>query len=172
MRKIAKALKKSKSVAIFVHISPDPDCMGSMQALALMLGQKGIVADVYVDTDKSHTDFPVFNFNETFNQDIDITKYDTLITVDVASSRLLGKYGDIFTSFENTVSIDHHGSRDLISKTLYCESTSASCSEVIFKLAKYLKVTITPKIANYLFAGIVGDTACFQHDNVNQKLTI
>ena len=166
MKHITKALKKSKVVAIFGHISPDPDCMGSMQGLANMLRQKGMQVDVYVDTDKDCSEYSVFDFDANFNIDLDVNKYDTLITVDVATKRLLGKYGDAFESFENTISIDHHDSRALVAKTVYCEEDSASCSEIIFKLAKYLKVKITPKIASYLFAGIVGDTACFEHDNV------
>ena len=106
---------------------------------------------------------------ENFTADIDTTQYDTLISVDIATKRLLGKYGDIFENFENTVSIDHHGSRSLKAKALYCETHSSSCSELIFKFAKVLKAKITPEIANYLFAGIVGDTACFEHDNVTPQ---
>ena len=169
MKKIAKIIKKSKSVAIFGHISPDPDCMGAMQGLAKILEQKGIKAEVFVDTDKTADKYPLFNLKENFTADIDTTQYDTLISVDVATKRLLGKYGDVFENFENTISIDHHGSRSLKAKALYCETHSSSCSELIFKFAKVLKAKITPEIANYLFAGIVGDTACFEHDNVTPQ---
>lgn len=172
MKNIIKALKKSKSVAIFGHISPDPDCMGSMQGLAEMLKQKGINAKVFVDTEKTAQDFPLFDLESDFNGDLDLSLFDTLIAVDVATTRMLGKYGEQFMAFENTISIDHHGSRDLKAKVVYCEAHSSSCSEMIFKLAKYLKVKITPKIASYLFAGIIGDTACFEHDNVTPQTHI
>ena len=169
MKNIVKTLKKSKSVAIFGHISPDPDCMGSMQGLAKILEQKGIKADVFVDTDKDCGEYPLFNLNENFNGGIKASDYDTLIAVDVATKRMLGKYGDTFSNFENTISIDHHGSRDLEAKAIYCEAHSSSCSEIIYKLAKLLKAKVTPKIAGYLFAGIIGDTACFEHDNVTPQ---
>ncbi len=169
MKNIAKLIKKSKSVAIFGHISPDPDCMGSMQGLAKMLNQKGIKTTVFVDTDKTAEEYPLFAFDNSFNKDIDTTLFDTLITVDVATKRLLGKYGDAFESFENTISIDHHGSRDLKAKEVYCEPHSSSCSEIIFKFAKVLKAKVTPEIAHFLFAGIIGDTACFEHDNVTPQ---
>lgn len=169
MKNISKTLKKSKSVAIFGHISPDPDCLGSMQGLAEMLRQKGINAKVFVDTEKTAQDFPLFGLESDFNGDLDLSLFDTLIAVDVATKRMLGKYGEQFMAFENTISIDHHGSRDLNAKVVYCEAHSSSCSEIIFKLAKHLKVKITPKIASYLFAGIIGDTACFEHDNVTPQ---
>ena len=166
MKKIIKQLKKCKSVAIFGHISPDPDCMGSMTALALALNSKGIKTKLFVDSDKTPDDFPIFELTEPFNGELNTNEFDTLISTDVATKRMLGKYGDAFEAFGNTIVIDHHGSRDLQGKYMYCEPHSSSCSEVIFKLTKKLKVKITPKIATYLFAGIVGDTACFEHDNV------
>lgn len=169
MKNIAKQLKKSKSVAIFGHISPDPDCMGSMSALGEILKQKGINVRLFLDTNKEPEAYELFNFNKNYNEDINVEEFDTLISVDVATRRLLGKYGDAFINFKNTIAIDHHGSRDLNAGHIYNEPHSSSCSEVIFKLAKHLKAQITPQIASYLFAGIVGDTACFQHDNVTES---
>lgn len=169
MKEIIKQLKKSKSVAIFGHISPDPDCMGCMKALSLMLNQKGIKTHVFVDTNKDPQDYEIFDFDKTFNEDIKIEEYDTLIAVDVATKRMLGKYGEVFSNFNNTIAIDHHGSRDLNAKYVYCEPNSSSCCEIIFKLADVFGAKITPEIASYLFAGIVGDTACFQHDNVSKN---
>ena len=166
MKNIIKILKKSKRVAILAHISPDSDCMGSMSALSLILEQKGIQTHMFVDTNKSPESYPLFDFDKSFNEDMDVTLFDTLITVDVASKRLLGKYGNSFVDFKNTISIDHHDSRDFEAKYVYNEPDSASCSEIIFKFAKLYNAEITPKIASYLFAGIVGDTNCFEHDNV------
>lgn len=166
MKNIIKIIKKSKSVAIFAHISPDPDCMGSMFALNLILNQLGKKTHMFVDTNKPPEYYELFNFDKTYNEDINVKEFDTLIAVDVATKRMLGKYGNAFEDFKNTVAIDHHGSRDLQANYVYNEPHSSSCSEVIFKLANLLSAKITPEIASCLFAGIVGDTACFQHDNV------
>ena len=124
---------------------------------------------MYLDTNKEPEEYELFNFDKSFNEDINIEDFDTLISVDVATKRMLGKYGDAFEKFSNTIAIDHHGSRDLQANLVYCEPHSSSCSEIIFKLALLLKVKITPEIASYLFAGIIGDTACFQHDNVTEN---
>lgn len=169
MKNIIKQLKKSKNVAIFGHISPDADCMGSMSALSQILAQIGIKSHMFVDTNKEPEYYELFNFDNSFNEDIKIEEFDTLIAVDVATKRMLGKYGEAFCNFGNTISIDHHGSRDLIANLVYNEPHSSSCSEVIYKLAKLLKAKITPQIASYLFTGIIGDTACFQHDNVTEN---
>lgn len=166
MKKIVDKLLKSKSVAIFGHISPDPDCFGSMLAMSLMLNQKGIKTHIFVDTNKEPEYYETFCLDKTYNEDINSEEFDTFLSVDVASMRMLGKYGKAFSEFDNTISIDHHESRDLNAKLIYCEGDSSSCSEIIYKFASVLKAKITPEIASNLFAGIVGDTACFQHDNV------
>ena len=46
MRKILKLLKKSKKIALFSHISPDPDTIGSTMALFYAL--KSLKKDVYL----------------------------------------------------------------------------------------------------------------------------
>ena len=75
MKKIAKQLNKSKSVAIFGHISPDPDCMGCMLALSLMLNQKGIKTHVFVDTNKEPEEYEVFKFDKSYNEDINVKEF-------------------------------------------------------------------------------------------------
>lgn len=166
MKEIIKVIKKSKSIAIFGHISPDPDCMGSMSALSLALNQMGKQTKTFVDTNKTADYYTLFDFDDSFNADINVREFDLLLCVDVAAKRMLGKYYEAFSKFPNTICIDHHHSRDLEANMVYNQPQSASCSEIIFNLVKQLKVKITPQMASYLFAGVVGDTNCFEHDNV------
>ncbi len=169
MKNIINILKKSKRVGIIAHISPDEDCLGSMSALSLMLKQKGINVDMFVDTNKEPEEMPIFKFTKRLDADLDINLYDTLISVDVPTKRMLGKYGEAFCSFKNAIAIDHHDVRDLEARAVYNEPQSSSCSEIIFKMAQLMKVKITKEIATHLFAGIVGDTGCFEHDNVTNN---
>ena len=48
MTKYLKILKKASSVAIFSHISPDPDTIGSTLALRRILMLMGKSVDVFV----------------------------------------------------------------------------------------------------------------------------
>ena len=169
MKKIINKLKKSKRVGIIAHISPDEDCLGSMSALSLILNEIGIQTHMFVDTKKDHSEYPLFDFDETYNDDLIPSDYDLLISVDVPSKRMLGKYANAFSEFNNTISIDHHDSRDLEARIVFNKPNASSCSELIYKLALELNVNITPLIASYLFAGIVGDTSCFEHDNVTAE---
>ena len=101
MKKIIKTIKNSKNVAIFGHVSPDADCMGSMSALRLALQQIGKRAKIYVDTNKTADYYTLFDFDESFNADINASEFDLLICTDVAAKRMLGKYYEEFSKFSN-----------------------------------------------------------------------
>ena len=59
--------------------------------------------------------------------------------------------------------------RDLPIVCKYVDANKSSCSEIIFELAKQMKANITPRFASLIFAGIVGDTNCFENDNINEN---
>lgn len=161
---IAKIVKKGKNIAIFGHISPDMDCLGSVFSLKVVLESLGKHVDAFADGKIPENDKKIFQreMEETF----DSAKYDLLITVDTPSEQRLGKYGPSVVRHKNVVLIDHHrGNQIEVTKQLYVDSTSSSCSEICFALIQLLKTEITPEIATYLYAGIIGDTNSFLNDN-------
>lgn len=167
MKNIISAIKKSKRVGIIAHTSPDGDCLGSMSALSCILKQLEKEVTMFVDCNKIASKYDFFKLPQTVNNELNANDFDTLISVDVASSRLLGKYAQPFKEFKNTICIDHHANRDLDSKYSYIDFKRSSCCEIIFQIAVALKIEITPQIANYLFAGLVCDTNCFENDNTD-----
>lgn len=169
MKELLKVLKNSKRVGIIAHISPDPDCMGSMSALSCILKSMDKEVYQYIDIGKLTECHPMFNLAQDISTEIDIENIDTLIAVDIATEKLMGKYAPVFNRYKNNVVIDHHASRDLMAQTIYVDDTKSSCSEIIYEIAKCLKTTITPEIASYLLAGIIGDTDCFCNDNTNKN---
>ena len=165
MKQLIKEIKKSKRVAIIAHISPDPDCLSSMTALSCILRQFDISTKLFVDTDKKREIFDFYGLSEGYNDELDIQEFDAIVTVDLPSIRQTGKYYNVIANFDNVLSIDHHASRDLLSKYACIDPNRSSCSEIIFDLAIAMGAKITPKIASYIYAGIIGDTNCFQNDN-------
>lgn len=167
MKELIKKIKQSKRVAIIAHISPDPDCMSSMTALSCILNQLGIQTQMFVDCDKFRDFMTFYDLPENINGDLNIEDFDTIITVDLPQLSMMGKYAEAVNRHNNVLSIDHHSSRNLNASVKYVDSTMSSCSEIIFDLALKLKVKITPKIASLIYAGIIGDTNCFENDNIN-----
>ena len=168
MKEIIKKLKESKRVAIIAHISPDPDCMSSMTALSCILEQFNKQTKMFVDCDKFRELMNFYNLPNNINDELNPSDFDTIVLVDLPQLSLMGKYASVIGKHNNIILIDHHASRNLEAQTKYIDASMSSCSEIIFDIALKLKAKITPRIASLIFAGLVGDTNCFENDNTNE----
>lgn len=168
MKKLINLIKKSKRVGIIAHTSPDPDCMSSLSALSYILRKMDKQVDCFIDSQTLENN-QLYNLPASIDLELNVDKYDTLISVDIATPRLMGKYYPQFKEFKNSIVIDHHFSRDLVGGYTYVDDKKASCSEIIYEIALALKAKICPELATIMFAGIIGDTNCFQNDNTNHQ---
>lgn len=170
MKELIKKIKKCKRVAIFAHTSPDPDCLSSMAALSCILKQFNKSTKFFVDCKKLEQDLnELYAFSDEINGEFKKDDFDTVFVVDVGKETLLGKYSEQVKNFPNTIVIDHHSSRSFEGTMTYVNNNRSSCCEIIFELAKCLKVNITPEIATHIYAGIIGDTSCFLNDNTTEN---
>lgn len=168
MKQLIKQLKKCKSVAVFGHQSPDGDCIGSISAISFLLKCYNANIDIFIDDDIPER-LQFLNIDNINIKEFDKNNYDTLITVDVAGERLLGKYKEDFLSFKNTIVIDHHLNRDLKGSLFtYVDSTKASCCEILYQLIEQCKIKLDCQTATRIYAGVVDDTGCFLHDNTTE----
>ena len=167
--KISDKLFEAKKIAIFTHISPDCDAFGSMFALYEGLKQLGKKCSMFVDGQLNKFEAEIFDVSKVNKSDFVANKFDTLIAVDCADSKRLGKYGDDFIAFENTYKIDHHKNRDSYAKNMYIEHDSTSCCEIIYELLNKLNVSFDKKMATYIYAGIATDSNSFVNTNTTAR---
>ena len=161
--KIVEQLKKYKTFALFCHISPDADTIGSCQALKIALTKMGKVADIYCDDNVGEKEKFMFD-NIIVGQAVS-KEYDMFVALDCGAFRLLGQYASIFQNKKNTIQIDHHAKSQKIGNYCYVNPKSSSCSLIIFDLINKLGIKIDKNMAYYLYCGILGDTAGFRHNN-------
>lgn len=165
MEKYLKILKSAKTVALFAHVSPDPDTIGSVLALAEILEKMGKKVHMF------SPDFLPENyyFIEKTNEFKDEPEtYDLLVAVDVSSYNRLGRFEDYFRAHPNTLRIDHHVVAEGIDSVNKVFPYSA-CAIGIFEIAKKLKVKLSPSIATELYFGICGDTGIFKNNNTDSQ---
>ena len=87
----------------------------------------------------------------------------TIIAVDIADTKLMGRYEEIYGS-KVQLCIDHHESnKNYAEMTLLRPKATAAC-EVIYNLAKYMEVNISTHCATCLYTGIATDSGCFKYD--------
>ena len=121
-----------KRAALFTHIRPDGDALGSMCGLGLSLKKKGIEIDCYCDSEVPAllSFLPDVNnvLNGTFSNN-----YDMLISVDCADEFRLGKYKDAFLKHQNSVNLDHHMTNTNYARQNIIKNITNPISQFIYK---------------------------------------
>lgn len=169
MQQIIDHLKKSQSVALFVHTNPDWDCIGSAMALRNALRSLKIKADVFTETALSNhlgfleTDVIVYTENSS------APDYECYCAIDVGSADRIGKWGVFFTQKDNTVCIDHHYQTEPFAALSYVEPSRSATGELIYELLTLGNIEITEMLASYLYCAISSDTGSFQYASVNRR---
>ncbi len=166
IKSLCEKLKKEKKVAIFSHVRPDGDTVGSTLALKLALEKLDIVADVYCEEGIP----PKYSFIKgvlDYKNQLS-GEYSAFIALDCADPQRLGVFAVDFLSKNNTYNVDHHVSNVGYAKFNYVKCSSSNC-ENIFDIIKELSVPLDEDIATALATGVVSDTGNFKHKNVQSE---
>ena len=160
-------LKEAKTVAIFGHVRPDGDCVGSTTGIYNYIKDNypNIQADLYLE-----------NFPESYKilhgasdakplytaESNDGTPYNLVFLMDTPSFERVGANGaECIRSAKKTINIDHHISNPLNLCTLnLVEPEASSASEVLY--VNLDKSKVSRETANSLYLGIVHDTGAFK----------
>ena len=160
-------LKEAKTVAIFGHVRPDGDCVGSTT---------GIYNYIRDNNPNIHADLYLENFPESYKilhgasdakplytaESNDGTPYDLVFLMDTPSFERVGANGaECIRSAKKAINIDHHISNPLNLCTLnLVEPEASSASEVLY--VNLDKSKVSRETANSLYLGIVHDTGAFK----------
>ncbi len=166
LKAFAEKLKTEKSVAIFSHVRPDGDTVGSALALSLALKSLGIKTSVYC-TDEIPERFLSFHGATEIKSELQ-GEYSAFLAIDSADITRIGDFAVPFSAHKNTYSLDHHVSNRGYAKYHVMIDTAANC-ENVYSLILELGVEITKDIADCLALGIVTDTGNFKHNNVTPE---
>ena len=161
---LVKRLKTEKKVALFIHVRPDGDCVGSGLALKLALESAGVPAEVFC-SDPVPERFFFLEEAKLIKRDFSPEGFSAFVAVDCADIFRLGEFAEAFRVQKNTYEIDHHISNTHFSRHNYVIERGANCENVM-ELIEDFGVTITDRIANLLMTGIMTDTGNFRHKNV------
>lgn len=165
-KQILKILKSAKNVAIFAHKNPDPDACGSLFGLKGLCDALKIDATVFIEPrEENYLDkiFPMSNSASVFDD-----KYDLICLVDTHDAKML----PLDVENKNCVIIDHHlvaENDTLVTENVYIEP-KASNSQMILSLFRVENISPNADVATYLYAGIIGDTSRFLHNNLSEEV--
>lgn len=167
------AIANNDKIAIFVHVDPDFDAMGSAFGLKEIIKKNFINKEVHVmnlqpaiDNDLTLDFIPAEN-ELNFNQE-EFAKQAIGISVDAPIiDRVLGK--ELFLSTKNTFRIDHHQDFGSFTDYEYVESDTCATCQIIVKIAINANLQIPSNAATFLYAGLLTDTNRFYFETVNDE---
>lgn len=166
MKKIVNLVKTHNSFALFCHINPDADALGSMNAFRLILQKLHKTAYIFCDgnvpKNLSFLKIPIETDSSL------IAKVEVCIMLDCNTCERVGKYADAFKNAKITAIIDHHQMNDCKFDVQCVDKLSPSTADMLCEIGKLLGVQFDSQIAENLYAGISSDTGCFVHANTNK----
>ncbi|MCD8286804.1 MAG: bifunctional oligoribonuclease/PAP phosphatase NrnA [Clostridia bacterium] len=168
---IIQKLLDLRKCAIFCHARPDGDALGSGLALMCMLRFLGKEADMVVESSVPDKFFFMPIMNEV-QHELPDKDYDTLISVDSADLRRIGKFDDAYARFRGaTINIDHHITNPGYAKYNLVKEYCA-CAELLTDLFKEAGWEPDVTVANLLMLGLITDSGNFTHSDVTEKTYI
>jgi phosphoesterase RecJ-like protein len=163
---ILKLIQDAKKIALFTHLRPDGDALGSSYALKLGICSLGKICEVFLEEPCSSREYSLICKGEDYS-DLRIEDCDLKISLDSADIRRLGKLKDMFSG--NTATFDHHLSHNKFANIAYVDGHASSTGEIIYEFLTFANIPITKDIANNLYVSISSDTGCFKFSCTGPK---
>ncbi len=151
-------LRNCEDAVILTHQSPDGDCIGAGFGLKDILAELGVRSRVVCSDE-----FPSRYGFMTRGYEGEEFEPKTIIAVDIADTKLMGRYEKIYGT-KVQLCIDHHESNKNYAEMTLLRSKATAACEVIYNLAKHMEVKISRHCAICLYTGIATDSGCFRYD--------
>ena len=165
---ISKILQYQK-VAVFSHVRPDGDCLGSQVALSLWLQKNGIKTSAFnEDPIPGNMGWLLDFFPISKPSKNELSDFDAFIVVDGNALHRFGEAAERLADLGKPVfMIDHHPDPDNIFEEFVSKVEASSTCELIYRLyAEHDPGQIDEQAAKAMYLGLVTDTGSFQFDSV------
>lgn len=167
MQEIFKLINKYDSICIFHHEFGDPDALGSSFGLAKIIEDNFKEKKVYI-LGKNVNGLNGVLFPDHNIVDDEIIKNSLAIILDTANTARIDDQR--FSQARYIIKIDHHPTIDDYADYNYVDTNACATAYIIAGLSYENELKLTDIAATYLYAGIVGDTGRFFHNNTTAQV--
>ncbi len=168
---LEKKIREYESIVVYRHVSPDYDALGAQMALVEWIRERYPRKEVHFVGDRNENLMPsLFPYPEELSES-DYRKEHLAIVVDVSNrGRIAMSHIDLA---KEVIKVDHHNPplpSDDYGHLSIVHPDRPAASELIalFFLSRgsaFRTARLSPKVASYLYCGIVGDTGRFQYQD-------
>lgn len=171
---VLEALRVANRLWVVPHERPDADALGAALGLKAILGQRGAeVAVISADAPPAVYDV-IPSIREVALEAPDWAP-DAIVLVDCADPKRAGRIGDLINALPATtprILIDHHVSNQTAWPLAWVDADAAATCEMVSLIAIALEADLSAdqgRVATTLAAGVIMDTATFQHGNTTPR---
>jgi len=166
---IYSLIKDANKIAIFSHISPDGDALGSSLGFSIAIKKLGKTADIYLQDEVPCTYMFLPKSETVLKKSCESmnTNYDLAIALDAGDLERLGDCKELFLNTKTRINIDHHVTNTNFADYNYIEPHASSTGEIIYKIIKETSMNIDKNIAECLYVAIATDTGGFRYSNTS-----
>ncbi|MCX5703338.1 MAG: bifunctional oligoribonuclease/PAP phosphatase NrnA [Candidatus Omnitrophica bacterium] len=185
LKRAVDCIRKYNNFLITSHTNPEGDALGSELAFYLLLKKLGKDATI-VNEDGIPLEYNFlpqkFNIKKYFRkspipphpkfqaQGVDLTKrisFDCFVALDCSDLNRTGEVYRMNTPKAPILNIDHHISNQRFGDINWVDPDASSCSEMIYKIYKRLRIPLDRETAILLYVGMLTDTGSFRYTNTS-----
>lgn len=167
LRKAIACIKNHKKFLITSHTNLEGDALGSELAfynLIKKLGKDAMV--INEDTLPYGYEFlPLKDKLIKFRNNLKGIEFDCFVVLDCSDLNRTGEVYRLNSAHKPVLNIDHHISNRKFGDINWIAQDASSCSEMIYRLYKSMRIPLDKDAATLLYAGIVTDTGSFRYVN-------
>ncbi len=169
LRKALGYIKRNNNFLITTHTNMEGDALGSALAFYRLLKALGKNATIITDDHipYGYEFLPGINKVKSLKKKLWKTKFDALVLLDCSDLRRCGQVYKLNTNNRPLLNIDHHISNTRFADVNWIEPKAASCTQMVYRLYKQLRLPLDKEIALLLYVGISTDTGSFHYTNTN-----
>ena len=163
-----EVLRKAPKVALFSHVSPDGDCIGSMLAIGLALEKMGKEVSFYNPNPvPSYLSF--LPGSSRVRQELPSPQPKVLLFVDCTDLGRINMSRSEISADSTVLNLDHHISNLFFGDFNWVDAQASAVGEVALTLINQLGVGIDLDIATNLYTAILTDSGCFEYSNTTAQ---
>lgn len=163
-----EVLRKAPKVALFSHVSPDGDCIGSMVAIGLALEKMGKEVSFYNPNPvPSYLSF--LPGSSRVRQELPSPQPKILLFVDCTDLGRVNISRPEISGDSTVLNLDHHISNLFFGDFNWVDAQASAVGEVALTLISQLGVEIDVDMATNLYTAIVTDSGCFEYSNTTAQ---
>ena len=167
IEKIITSIKSNNNFVITAHTNPEGDALGSELAFQRLLNKLG-KRSIIVNDDRlpyGYDFMPGAGRIKRFNPGLVRLKFDCLGVLDCSDLSRSGKVSRLASAARAVINIDHHVSNSRFADVNWVDPDASSCSELVYRLYKKMRVPFDKASALALYVGILTDTGSFRYAN-------